>query len=348
MSIASTARARAARLRARLRSRLDDDTDADLAPWQLTDEDRRYLRSWYPDEVPLPPGSAETLRADSPRLAELRDAYAKLDLPVTVHSQWDSANVAGYLDLAHFRGDSMIQWHYREAVRTTRLKWFVYLNHIQRIDDRELLSRVTEDGLFGCWTYEYEGRPMVSRDLLESINELLFLGRAVDLFERPNLRVVDIGAGYGRLAERMCVAAPNIADYCCVDAIPESTFLSEYYLSFRGLVPPARVVPLHEIDALDHASFDLALNVHSFSECTASAVGWWLERIGVWDVPQLFIVPNEPQGFLSRELDQSRVDLMPLFERAGYRVVASEPVISDPAVRELMRVDDVFYVFERR
>ena len=53
--------------------------------------------------------------------------------------------------------------------------------------------------------------------------------------------MLDIGAGYGRLAHRMSAAFPQLEDYCCVDAVPESTFLSEYYLRHRGCTPPARV-----------------------------------------------------------------------------------------------------------
>ncbi len=75
------------------------------------------------------------------------------------------------------------------------------------------------------------------------MNELCFLERELGLRERERFSVLDIGAGYGRLAHRMAAAhAERLADYCCVDAVPESTFVSEYYLRHRGVAPPARVV----------------------------------------------------------------------------------------------------------
>ena len=143
----------------------------------------------------------------------------------------------------------------------------------------------------------------------------------------------------------MTEAAPGLADYCCLDAVPESTFLSEYYLAWRGCVPPARVVPLHELDLLSGCRFDLAVNVHSFSECTLAAVTWWVDWLAELAVPNLFIVPNEPEGLLSREADGTRQNLIPVLERAGYRLAVREPVISDPAVREMVRIHDQFHLF---
>lgn len=316
-------------------------------PLRLTPEDREYLSRRYDARVPLPPGAEDYLRLDNPRLVELREAYAALDSPAAQHSQWRPDNVSGFLDLRYFRGDSMIQWHYRELPRATRLKLFLYLAYLEQLDDQELLSRLREDGAFGCWTYEYPGHPRVSRDLLDSVGELLFLQRQFSLLERSGLRVLDIGAGYGRLAERM-VSAAKLADYCCVDAVPESTFLCEYYLRYRRLMPPARVVPLNEIDDLVPGSFDLAVNIHSFSECTEAAVSWWLELLVRLGVPTLFLIPNEPEGFLSRETDNSRRDLMPVLARAGYELEARVPVIGDAAVRQQLRIEDRFHLFRQR
>ena len=50
---------------------------------RLTPEDRRYLTSFHDDRVPLPPGAGRELSQRNPRLRELREAYAALDLPVT-------------------------------------------------------------------------------------------------------------------------------------------------------------------------------------------------------------------------------------------------------------------------
>jgi SAM-dependent methyltransferase len=313
-----------------------------------TPEDRRYLENLYDDSVPLPEGAEAELAPGSPRLRELREAYAALDLPVLSPSRWNEQAVDSFLDLRWFRGETMIYWHYRELPRINVLKYFVFLRYVRDRDQAGLLDRLNEDGLFGCWTWSYPGYGRVSRDLLDSANELLFLERELGLGEGGSFSVLDIGAGYGRLAHRMAEAHPSLADYSCVDAVPESTFVSDYHLRYRGLAPPARAVRLDRLDEeLAARSFDLAVNVHSWSEAPFAAVEWWVDLLERLELPRLFVVPNEPTELLSLEPDGSRRDFMPLLERAGYRLVKREPVIEDPAVRELLGVNDHFHLFER-
>jgi hypothetical protein len=145
----------------------------------------------------------------------------------------------------------------------------------------------------------------------------------------------------------MTAAAPGLTDYCCVDAIAESTFLADYYLSFRGCSPPARVVPLPEVEELEPGTFDLAVNVHSFSECTLEAVRWWVGQLERLRVPSVFVVPNEADGILSKEPDGSFHSLLPVFEAAGYVPIVKERAISDRATRELSLLNDNFYLFTR-
>jgi hypothetical protein len=315
---------------------------------KLTPEDHRYLTSLHDDSVPLPEGAERELRADNPRLEELRAAYEALDLPVTVASRWNGSAVESFLDLRWFRGETLITWHYRELPRVTALKYFVLLRYVRERDRLGLLDRLDEDGAFGCWTFEYEGHGRVSRDLIESVNEIAFLERELRLSERERFSVLDIGAGYGRLAHRMTAAYEQLDDYCCVDAVPESTFLSEYYLRQRGSSPRARVVGLDRVEReLAPGAFDLAVNIHSFSECTYAAVEWWTELLGRLRVPQMLVVPNEPDELLTLEADGTRRDFKPLIERAGYRVAGSEAVVDDPAVAELLGLRDRFFLFER-
>jgi hypothetical protein len=142
----------------------------------------------------------------------------------------------------------------------------------------------------------------------------------------------------------MSTVVPGLTDYCCVDAIAESTFLSEYYLAYREC-PNTRVLAMDEVLAAPRPRFDLAANIHSFSECTLEAVEWWVQLLRDWRVPLLFIVPNEPEGILSREVDNRRLDLLPVFDAAGYRLIASEAAIDEAATRELLRVTDQFHLF---
>jgi SAM-dependent methyltransferase len=326
---------------------------AEIQSW-LTEAERhlspvewKMLTQTYDDTTPLPSGTNERLSADHPRLEALRAGYRALDLPVTVASVWDGDLIGTELDLRYFRGESPFVWNYREWPRAMALKYFIFAEYVRRRDPQGLLDHLGEDGAFGCWTFQYPGFPLVSRDLLDSVNEILFLQRHLGVLDRSGLRVLDIGAGYGRTAHRM-VQAGDVADYCCVDAIPESTFISEYYLQHRAAVPPARVVPLHELDAeIAPGSFDLAVNIHSFSECTYAAVSWWLEWLERLRVPNLLIVPNDRDELLAFEPDGSRRDFRPALEASGYELAASEPVLDDPAVQELLRVPDYFLLFRR-
>jgi SAM-dependent methyltransferase len=178
--------------------------------------------------------------------------------------------------------------------------------------------------------------------------EISFLHRHLRVLERNDLRVLDIGAGYGRMAHRMLTANPGLRSYTCVDAVPESTFLSEFYLRYRGFADKAQVVPLDEVEQhfAKSAGYDLALNIHSFSECTYAAVEWWLMQIARLGVRHLMIIPNDPEQFLATESDFSKRDFLPLIEKLGYRLVAKEPVFEDPAVQELLGVKDNMYLFE--
>jgi hypothetical protein len=315
-----------------------------------TEEDRRYFYSHFDESVPLPPGAEQDLSGDHPRLRELREAYESLDLPALDPSRWTREAVDSFLNLRYFRGDTLITWHYRESRRVSELKYFVLARYVQDRDPRGLLSKLGEDGAFGCWTFEYPGYGRFSRDLLDSVNEICFLERRLGLSERPRFSALDVGAGYGRLAHRMAEAYPQLDDYCCVDAVPEATFLSDYYLRHRGCCPPARVVRLDALESeLRPGAFDLAVNVHSFSEIPLTAVEWWLELLARLRVRDLLVVPNDPTELLTLEPDGStRLDFGPSLERAGYRPVHREPVIDDPAVRELFGLRDRFHLFSLR
>jgi len=260
---------------------------------------------------------------------------------------WTPARVSEHVELRYFRGDNLYQWHYPEHPRAMALSLFLYMRYLESRGGAPLLARCTEDGTFGCWTAQVAGYGLISRDLLDSVSEILFLERRLGLLGREGLRVLDIGAGYGRLAHRMSSVHPSLADFCCADAIPESTFLSEYYLGFRGCQPPARVLTLDRAQTLEPGSFDLACNIHSFSECTAAAVRWWIGQLARLRVPYLFVVPNEAEGICSREVGGGAIDLSPVIAEVGYRPIADERVIDDPAVRELVRIHDRFHLYAR-
>jgi len=278
-------------------------------------------------------------------LQELRARYASLDLPMARKGYWHSDLVSSQLSLTHFRGDNPYVYQFRNVRHFTHAKYYFFLLYLAARDRLGLLERLKEDGMFGCWTFEYPGWPTISRDLLDSINELYFVHRETEILHRPGATVLDIGAGYGRMAHRMLTAAPQLGAYLCADAIPESTFLCEYYLRFRRL-ERAKVLPLHELDAqLMGRNIDLAINVHSFSEMSLAAIEGWVSRLAALRVPWLFVVPNEPTAPLSFEADGTRRPFLPLLRSLGYELKVQEAAVGDPTLREFVRMHDQFLMF---
>jgi hypothetical protein len=326
------------------RSRTADDVASELP--SVTEEDRRYLSEGYDSTVALTAEARQYLRSDNPLLVELRRAYAALDLPACERSRWSEGAVQRFLNLEYFRGETLITWHYRETRPVTELKYFAWLRYLEDVDALGLLGRLVEDGEFGCWTFRYPDRPVVSRDLLQSVNEINFLDRSLGIRDRTGLSVVDIGAGYGRLGHRMTAAFDHVTDYCCLDAIAESTFVCDYYLRHRGCAPPARSIPLQRLGELDSSRFDLAINIHSFSECTLRAVDWWVGWLAERRVRHLLLVPNDGDRLLTLESDGRRENFAPVLEAAGYHLTQREYVCRDAATRKLIGIEDQFHLFE--
>jgi hypothetical protein len=282
-----------------------------------------------PGSLSLPLGAREWLRPDNPELLKLARRYAAFDPRVTVPARWTSDRLSAR-DLLHFRGDNEFLWQVRGPNRNPLAYGLCYY-HFAASDAEGLLARLDEDALFGAHLFELDGRP-VSRDLIDSAREIQFLQRHLGLGAKP-ATLLDIGAGYGRLAWRIDQAFGGTVRTFATDAFAPSTFVCDYYLRFRG-AKGAASLPLDEVETLlAREPVDLAVNVHSFSECTAEAVDWWVERLSRHKVRHLFVVPNggDEGGRVCRGPTGTSIE--PIFERHGYRPVAREPRYSDPFVQ---------------
>jgi hypothetical protein len=309
-------------------------------------EAMRYFRPSRNDDATLPAGAAEYLRADHPRLAELRAAYDAVDSDAALPTQWSGAFLKKNLALAWFRGDNAYMWQLRAYLGAARVRTYLALLDIESRDRLGLLGKLEDDGLFGAYTFSYGKRGPVSRDLLDSVNEINYLNDRIGLAGMTAPTVLDIGAGYGRLAYRMSQALPNLAGYDCTDAVPVSTFLCEYYLRFRKVPGAVRVVPLSETAALA-SRYTVAVNIHSFSECSHAAIKWWLALIAERDVTWLLIVPTYPGRLLSVESDGSNEDFMPDVLAAGYELADHRPVYESAEMREMIGIEDEFWLFQK-
>jgi len=284
-----------------------------------------------------------------PRLLQLERAYAKLNY--FDQSLWTTHQQS--FDITQFRGDGA---YVGQSVDEQLVKYRAMFDHVVSIDDQDYLHKLTEDGAFGCLTYGFHhpADPVdvtmcVSRDLLDSIMEIYFVRWALSIADDDMiLSWLDIGAGYGRLAHRLTSLFPDITMFN-LDAVPVSTYLSEYYADYRNMSPgKVNVVPLDAVECClvpeDYGGFMIASNIHSWSECTSSAINWWLDRLVEWEVPYLFVVPHD-ERWVCVERDGHIGEFRSLILNHGYQLMAERPKY--PAGVDGLFPEVTHYMFER-
>lgn len=291
----------------------------------------------------LPDDATSTLIKSNPRLIELQTRYATFNDHVTTPLIW-TADYVSPADMVYFRGDNAYVWQLR-GTNMHPVAYTLTTYYIKSIDKLGLLDKLQEDSYFGSYVYPVDNR-LVSRDLLDSILELYFLETHLQLSAVENLTVLDIGAGYGRLAHRLVIAFPNCVDYLCTDAFAPSTFIADYYLRFRNLEGKARSVPLYEIEKTLRAhSIDIAVNIHSFSECQLPAIEWWLSLLQANQVKYLMVVPNAKDHGGTHLQTNAGKDFGTLIEKYGYTLIAKEPKYKDPVVQKYAINPTYYYLF---
>ena len=298
---------------------------SELYEWQ-----KQFVATPVTDGTSLPPGAIDYLRPDNPRLIALERRYETFDPAVIVPAVWTKGMVSER-SLRFFRGDSPYVWQ-RPGLNSNDLAYAISYFALRSGSTNSILDALPEDGLFGAKTIPLDGR-LISRDLLDSVREIEFLQLYAGLGQTAH-SILDIGAGYGRLAHRLNQITPESVAIYATDAFPQSTFLSEYYLKFRK-ANRAKVIPLDEFDAfLASTPIEIATNIHSFSECTPDAIEWWVERLEKHKVRYLMIVPNgEARDGPVRCETNTGVDIEPILARFGYRLKVREPRHAEPLVQ---------------
>ncbi len=142
-------------------------------------------------------------------------------------------------------------------------------------------------------------------------------------------------------------AAAAIEHFLCTDAVPESSFLCRRYLAARGIEDRAEAVALDRIDArLAEVAVDLAVNIHSFSECRPQAIDWWLALLARHRVRWLMVAPNAMDHGGARLLTNAGVDFAPLIARHGYRLRWRAPKFVDSLVQRYGLSPTMYHFFE--
>lgn len=250
---------------------------------------------------------------------------------------WNQAHLSS-IDSERFRADNAIVWQTREFGLQSYLISFLYALSIDRAS---VATKSLEDGLFGVEFFELMGQ-RVSRDLIDSIIEINFLERQLNISSSKEFTILDIGAGYGRLAKRVSDTYKN-STYFCIDKFKEMSDLSKKYLAKEIRSNRVCILSPGELEnGKTNFRFDLALNVHSFSEMSIAEVDKWLNLLFVLEVRYLFIVPNP----LALALNDG-TEFSSLVERNGYRLIAQEPKYGCGEVAKFALYPANYYLFER-
>ncbi len=297
----------------------------------------------------IPEGAESYLVRDNPRLISLKRRYSDVYSKVVTHSQWRPEYVTREAPLLLFRSDCAYVWQKRDLNFPIHLACTYFYLKAYPLSD--LLATCHEDTLFGVYSISAEGK-IITRDLLDSVCELHRLRDVLSLTPSSHFTGLDIGSGYGRLAYRLSQCFPN-SRVICSDAIPESSFLCEFYLRFRNVEHNARMVPLDElVDEVKGTEIDIAVAINSLTECSSEAVSWWLDLLTERKVPHLLIAG-------SGSLDGGRLlrteeygdhnhpkDLLEIVHQAGYRQIAMIPKFDEPVLQQYGVSPTYYHLFE--
>jgi hypothetical protein len=179
----------------------------------------------------------------------------------------------------------------------------------------------SRDEEFGARMVDTPALGRVNRMWLEANIEIDFLRRHLPM-ELSYADILEIGAGYGRLAVML---APLTHTMTCVDAIPISTKLCRYYC--QRFYPPVKVLTLDEF-ITDSATMrpHVAINIHSWNECSPAQVQNWIDVIVSMGTPFLFTVSHGTMGSAYALWNEKfPVSFRPMIEQ-HFNLIAEEPL----------------------
>lgn len=169
------------------------------------------------------------------------------------------------------------------------------MEYVCQIDTLNILKKLKEPLIGNPFIVNYKGKP-ISQDICNSVYEFYSIIKKVKL--PNNVRIADLGAGYGRLAYIFLNVFPD-SSYCIID-IPPALFISQKYL--KTIFPKDRIFLFrpfssyneiksefessrikflmpHQLKLLPRKYFDLFINVSSLHEMTTDQINEYLKII---------------------------------------------------------------------
>jgi hypothetical protein len=214
-------------------------------------------------------------------------------------------------------------------------------------DRLSALSKFSDDGAYGGLRFEVDGR-IVSSDTIDSCLQLNFIARNCGFAPADELAMVDIGAGWGRLVSRFLELFPRSFAYA-LDAVPFSSFCAHRYLKHRGCLDRAVVGSRAKLEGVQPGTFDIAVNVHSWSEAPLASIEAWLSRLDALRVPFLFFVPHGVPAYTMEQSGRPKL-IVPAILAHGWQTVLDEPKYGTSLQRQQTGLypSAHYYLFSKR
>lgn len=167
---------------------------------------------------------------------------------------------------------------------------------VSKVDPLKLFDRIKEPKIGNPFLIRYKNK-FISQDLCNSIQEFYTIFNHSKLAK--NVKVAELGAGYGRLAFIFCSVMPNIS-YCIID-IPPALYISQRYLSavfpnekifkFRSFNSyneiktefedaKIRFLMPHQMKLLPKKEFDIFITISSLHEMRKDQILNYIKEIG--------------------------------------------------------------------
>ncbi|MBI2600869.1 putative sugar O-methyltransferase [Candidatus Daviesbacteria bacterium] len=170
-----------------------------------------------------------------------------------------------------------------------------YMDYLQGVDKQNIFKKISEPKIGNPFLISYRDKK-ISQDLCNSVHEFYSITNPLE--KTKKLRILEIGAGYGRLGY-IFLNQLRDCSYCIID-IPPALFVAQKYLTkvfprekffhFRSFnsfkkvkkeFESARISFLNadRIELLPDNYFDLVINVSSLHEMTREQINNYFRQI---------------------------------------------------------------------